>query len=129
VTLTAWWWPEPEHALPPWKRPQTHILAGSFLQHPGLSAMKPQPDTQDPFSCLATPGSRINAITTTGLLSSDGPHEAVAGLLVLAAAAAVPPRRRPGHDLAPGLDLGSGLARGKPGRSRRGTLGTRGRAR
>jgi hypothetical protein len=52
-------------------------------------------------------------MTTTGLVSSDGPHEAVAGLLVLAAAAVVPPRRR-GHDLAPGLDLGSGLARGKP---------------
>jgi transposase len=30
VTMTAWRWPEPEHALPSWKRPQTHILADSF---------------------------------------------------------------------------------------------------
>jgi hypothetical protein len=43
VTLTAWRWPEPEHALPPWKRPQIHILTDSLLQHPGLSATNLNP--------------------------------------------------------------------------------------
>jgi hypothetical protein len=50
VTLTAWRWPE--HALPPWNRPQTPHPGRLVLQHPGLSAMKLQPDTQDPLSVV-----------------------------------------------------------------------------